>query len=114
MKCYKSKIDELLIQLEHSSEKDPDKFDSIRQEIIDSAIASFPEKYQQRAQGIQFTIDCELNKYKHPVARMNRMVEIFWGKFDEFQQVVNNPVAAATIRQKSSAPAKVISLFGIE
>jgi hypothetical protein len=112
MKCHQSRINELLPQLELYSEGNPDKFDAIRDEIIASAIASFPERYQQRAQGIQFTLDCELRKYKHPIARMNRMVEIFWQKFDEFSLVVNNPAAAASQAPgESDPPAKVISLF---
>lgn len=111
MKCHKSRINELLPQLELYSEDNPEKFDAIRDEIIESAIASFPKKYQKRAQGIQFTLDCELRKYKHPIARMNRMVEIFWGKFDEFQLAVNNPMAEITNSGENAPPAKVIPIF---
>ena len=105
------KIEDLLPQLELYSEEDPAKFEAIRQELIETTISSFPEKHQQRARGIQFALDCELQKYKHPVARMNRMVELFWEKFDEFQTAVNNPSEAIAERETRRKPAKVISMF---
>ncbi len=110
MKCYTSKIDVLLSQLELYSDQEPDKFEETRKELIQTAIDSYPEQYRKRAQGIQFELDCELRKYKNPVARMNRMVEIFWEKFQEFNLVVNNPASACAARKKDSTPAKVIAL----
>ena len=113
MNNCKSKIDNLLPQLEQYSEHDPDKFEALRQEIITSAIESFPERYRQRALGIQFTLDCELRKYKDPVARMNRMVELFWEKVNELNLALNNPTAMMAVREdeKKRVPAKVIPLF---
>jgi len=111
MNLTQCKIDDLLPQLELYSETDPEKFEAIRSELIEAAIESFPAKYRQRARGIQFALECDLRKYKDPISRMNRMVELFWEKFDEFQTAVNNPTAAIAIRQKNQTPAKVISLF---
>ncbi len=107
----KGKIDELLPQLEIYYEKDPDKFEAIKNEIIKETIESFPEKFQQRAYGIQFTLDCELRKYKNPVARMNRMVEIFWYKVAEFQDVLNDPTSKIADYDNSKTSGKVIPLF---
>lgn len=104
-------VGEMLQQLDGLFEKDPGRFEDLRKNIIDTTISSYPEKFQQRAQGIQFSLDCELNKIKNPVVRMNRMVEIFWKKVDEFQTVVNDPISAAEERQRKKKAAKVIQLF---
>ncbi len=110
MKCYTSKIDVLLSQLELYSDQDADKFEATRKELLQTAIDSYPDEYRKRAQGIQFELDCELRKYKNPVARMNRMVELFWEKFEEFNLVINEPTSVCAAREKASTPAKVIAL----
>ena len=46
-------------------------------------------KRRQKLEQMQWRIDAELRKYKDPVARMNRMVELFWEGFKEFQEVMN-------------------------
>ena len=37
---------------------------------------------------LQWRIDADLRKYKDPVARMNRMVELFWEGVNEFNDVL--------------------------
>lgn len=105
------KIDNLLPQLDLYSENNPDKFEAIRAELIEALLESFPDEYRQRARGIQFALDCELRKYKNPVSRMNRMVEIFWKQVDEFQAAVNNPLTLSSAKKCQQKPAKVIPLF---
>lgn len=100
----------MLQQLDGLYEKDPVRFESLRREIIATTINSFPEKFQQRAYGIQFTLDCELDRIKNPVARMNRMVEIFWGMFAEFQTVINDPSRVINEQQTNKKTGKVIRL----
>lgn len=74
-------LDKKLQRLEHLYGNDPLQFENLRREIIDQEINSYPAKHQQRARGIQFTLDCELNKYKNPIVRMNRMArEESYGK----------------------------------
>lgn len=109
MKNQQNEIDHMLESLENLYDKDPEKFENLRQKIISHAIDSFPKDYQQRARGLQFTLDCDLNRYKNPLMRMNRMVELFWGKFYEFQTAVNDPESYRTEHQAKKA--KVISLF---
>jgi hypothetical protein len=111
MNSHKYEIDSLLSELESVSEKDPEKFERIRSKIIKTAIESYPEETQQRYYGIQFTLDCELRKYKNPVARMNRMVEIFWAKVYEFNLALNHPEAIFAARENKREPAKVIQLY---
>jgi hypothetical protein len=111
MNSHEDHIDALLANLERVSEDNPDKFEAIRTEILKTVIESYPEEIQQRFYGMQFTLDCELRKYKNPVARMNRMVEIFWDKVYEFNFVLHHPEAVITARSEKREPAKVIQLF---
>ncbi len=106
-----NKVDEMLQQLDGLFEKDPHRFEDLRRDIIDTTISCYPERFQQRAQGIQFTLDCELDRIKNPVVRMNRMVEIFWQKVAEFQTVVNDPRSASAEQELKNKAAKVIQLF---
>jgi hypothetical protein len=104
-------LEQMLQSLENLYQKSPDQFEDLRREIINHSISSYPEKFQQRARGIQFTLDCELKKYKNPVVRMNRMVELFWETFSEFQAVVNDPTSYTAEREKSKKEGKVIPLY---
>ena len=69
-------------------QEDPEQFYEYTRNAIDTFIASLPEDRQRRARGIQWRLDMELRKYKDPVARMNRMVELFWQQVGEFQRVL--------------------------
>ncbi len=111
MNNSQSKVDELLPQLHLYAEKDADKFETIRQKIIHSAISSFPPQYRKRALGIQFQLDHELDKCKDPATRMNRMIELFWEKVNELNVALNNPEALLEAREENRKPAKVIPLF---
>ena len=97
-----------LLKLEYLYEKDPDGFEDLRREIINNAINSYPEKFRLRARGIQFILDSELNKYKNPVVRMNRMVELFWEKFSEFQTAVSDPENYTSEKERNKKAGKVI------
>ena len=101
-------LNKALLKLESLYEKDPDHFEELRREIINNTISSYPEKFQERARGIQFTLDSELNKYKNPVVRMNRMVELFWEKFSEFKTVVSDPVNYSAEKERNKKAGKVI------
>ena len=111
MEQKQTNVDRMLQKLDGLYEKDPARFESLRQDIIAETIRSFPEKFQRRAQGIQFGLDCELNRIKNPVARMNRMVEIFWEKVDEFETVLNDPKQLVGAKSAGQPGAKVIPLF---
>jgi len=111
MDSHEHAIDSLLAELELVSENNPEKFETIRREIIKTAIESYPKETQPRFYGLQFTLDCELRKYKNPIVRMNRMVEIFWDKVYEFDLALHHPEAVMAAKAEKREPAKVIQLF---
>lgn len=100
----------MLKKLEGIQESKPERFEEFRREIVDKCIVSYPERFQNRARGLQFTLDCELGKQKNPLARMNRMAELFWGNFSEFQETLSNPKAKTEGNETSQPPAKVIPI----
>lgn len=101
---------EIIEQLSGLYQLDPQEFERQSRAIITRTIASFPEHHRKRAQGLQFKIDCTLSKYKDPVARMNKMVEIFWKNFQQFHDVLHNPEKILAEREPSGNLAKVIPL----
>ena len=101
---------EILKKLEGVYDQDPVHFEKLRGQVIDMTITHLPEEFQKRARGLQFVIDSELSKYKDPVSRMNRMVELFWEKFHEFNAAVNDPAGTTLEREKKKKKAKVFPL----
>ncbi|WP_305045751.1 DUF3135 domain-containing protein [Geoalkalibacter sp.] len=93
-------------------QEDPEKFEEQRRLLIAQTIESFPEECRQRAYGLQFTIDCRLRKYKDPIMRMNKMVEIFWQQFAQFQETINDPEKIMLERRAARHNAKIIPLRG--
>ena len=103
-------IDDLLEGLSSVYKEDPQEFEERRKQIIEQTINSFPEEYRQRAKGLQFTIDCQLRRYKDPIMRMNKMVEIFWEHFALFQETITDPEKILQERMAERQSAKVIPL----
>ena len=103
-------FNKMLAALEDVHENDPHQFEVLRREILNKSIDSYPERYRQRAWGLQFALDCELAKYKNPVARMNRMVELFWEKFYEFQSAVSDPAGYDDAREQNKKAGKLYRL----
>lgn len=102
---------ELVSQLSGMYQSDPLEFERLSRQLIQQTIESFPEHHQKRAQGLQFKIDCILSKYTDPVARMNRMVEIFWEYFQQFHDAFYNPEKLVEEREQNKTPGKVIPMF---
>lgn len=72
---------------------DPDDFDRIAREHIESKLTELANGDEQRLwklRKLQNSIDKELNKYINPIARYNKMVELFYKGFDEFRVVMGN------------------------
>lgn len=107
-------IDELFTGLDGLYKKDPQEFEKRRLQIIEQTINSFPEEYRQRAQGLQFTIDCQLRRYKDPIMRMNKMVEIFWENFAQFQEAMTDPEKILRERRAERSMAKIIPLHRVK
>jgi hypothetical protein len=49
-----------------------------KEKLIEDYISSLPTERQLRLRQLQWKIDGELRKYKDPIAKMNKMVELFW------------------------------------
>ena len=110
MQSLKHDNDHFFEELSELYQSDPEKFEEQRRLLIQQTIDTFPEDCQQRAQGLQFTIDARLNRYKDPIMRMNKMVEIFWEHFAQFQETVNDPERILAERLETRESAKVIPL----
>jgi len=100
--------EKILDQLTGLYQKDPEQFEKMRTLLIEQTIQAFPARHRQRAYGMQFIIEMRLRKYKDPVVRMNKMVEIFWEQFGLFHDVLQDPVRAVAEREKKNTKAMVI------
>ncbi len=89
-KVFEDNVDEKQFERQCALyQSDPAEFERQVREKIDEIIQNADPKYRKRLQGLQFTIDCTLKKYKDPVARMNKMVELFWEGFLKFRDAHN-------------------------
>lgn len=68
-----------LVKLRH----DPVAFEKRRQEILDEVLKDDVKGRQQ-----QWRIEGELRKLKNPVARYNKMIELFWSGFFTFNNTL--------------------------
>lgn len=84
---------------------DEKAFDEKANQIINDFISSLPKERQQRARAIHFRISTQLRNINDPIARMNKMVEIFWDGVEEFRNVLNGEVET-----KEEVPANVINI----
>jgi hypothetical protein len=70
-------------------QENPDEVESERKKILDEFFDSIEDDDRRlHLQQLQFRLDGELRHYKDPVARMNKMIEIFWKGVNEFQQTI--------------------------
>ncbi len=88
---------------------DPAEFERRSRKEIEEAIQSAPPHLRRRLGGVQFQIDTTLARYKHPTARMNKMVELFWTqakKLDDALQGLKH--GRIPPQEKKNGKAKVI------
>jgi len=69
-------------------EDDPEKFEEYRLQVLEDFFNNLPEENQLKARQAQWRLDNDLRKYKDPIARMNRMVELFWEQTNEFKDTL--------------------------
>ena len=100
--------EEIIDQLTGLYQKDPQEFEKMRTLLIEETIQAFPARRRQRAYGMQFIINTHLRKYKDPVVRMNKMVEIFWEQFGLFHDILQDPVRAAAESENKNNKAMII------
>jgi hypothetical protein len=68
--------------------KEIEKFSKELKNFLDSI--EDPER-KERLERYQWRLDQDLAKYKDPVARYNRMVELFWEGLQNFKEALENP-----------------------
>src|ERR1700722_8067218 len=74
-------------------ETDPVAAEAKVQEILEEYILTLEPERQQRARAYNWRLQQELRKFKDPIARMNKMVELFWKGVQKFHTVLANPEA---------------------
>jgi len=77
------------IDFDQMKDMSPDELLAHKEKIIETYISSVPPERQQRLRQLQWKIDGELRKYKDPIAKMNRMAEMFWEGVTQFKEVMN-------------------------
>jgi hypothetical protein len=103
--------DKMLDRLDGLYQRDPEAFEVLRRELIEHVIDGFDHDRQQRARAMQFSLEVRLARYRHPVARLNKMIEIFWEQFSDFRLALNDPAAFADEARRRKRPSgKVIPL----
>lgn len=55
---------------------------------LEDFLNSLPPERQQRMKAFQWRLEQDLRHYKDPVARMNKMVEIFWEGVYKFEDAL--------------------------
>ena len=78
-------------ELKELFENDPVAAELKVKTILEEYISTLEPERQQRARAYQWRIEQELRNYNDPVARMNKMVEMFWTGVQKFQKVLNHP-----------------------
>jgi hypothetical protein len=91
-------------------QQSPQAFEARRRQLIDEAIEGMPAARRQQARQWQFQLEMTLRRYKDPVARMNKMVEILWQQLAHLQRALRSPVALTAERRGRSAGGAVIDL----
>lgn len=73
--------------------EDPEKAQKLADTIIEDAINSMdvPEDKKQRLKAANFRLQQDLRKYKHPIARLQRMEVLFWEQFNKFRIAMETP-----------------------
>lgn len=104
------KTERMLGQLDGLYQRDPEAFEALRKELLEQVIAGFRPEQRERARAQQFALDARLARYKHPVARLNKMIELFWAQFDEFRRVLNDPASFVATDGGPRRAGKVIAL----
>ncbi len=77
-------FDEFVALFAHDPEAAQAKADA----LVEDYISSLDADKQQRARAYHWRLQQELRHYKDPIARMNKMVELFWKGVNQFNAVL--------------------------
>ena len=76
------------LNFDQMKDMSPDELLAYKEKLIETYISSLPEERQHRCRQLQWAIDGELRKYKDPIAKMNRMAELFWEGVGQFRDTL--------------------------
>lgn len=65
--------------------------ETVTRETLEQFIENASEENRESLRRMQWKIDQDLNRYKDPVARMNRMVELLWEGVDDLYTALSEP-----------------------
>jgi len=88
--------------------EDPDEFKRITDTVIGDYIESVPTDKQDKLRRKQWVLEQELSHFKDPLARMNRMVQIFWEGVNEFREVTNDPFSKTNVSSNNEHKGTVV------
>lgn len=73
--------------------QDPIEAQKLADNIIETAINEMdvPDDKKQRLKAANFRLQQDLRKYKHPIARLQRMEVLFWEQFNRFKTAMETP-----------------------
>ncbi|MFQ5469841.1 MAG: DUF3135 domain-containing protein [Gammaproteobacteria bacterium] len=60
------------------AKNDPEAFEAKRKRVIESFISRHSDERQKRLRGLQWRIDIERNKYKHPLMSSQKIFNMMW------------------------------------
>ena len=81
---------------------EPERFEEKSNEIWEQFFATLEIDERRRARQFKWQLDAQLRGFKDPVARLNKMVELFWQGFASFQLALNNPTQLIARSQDGS------------
>ncbi|ALC17340.1 hypothetical protein DSOUD_2587 [Desulfuromonas soudanensis] len=88
--------------------KDPERFEVLARELIESVIADFPPEDQPRARGLQFVVDSRLALHSNPLGRMVEMMDMLWESVDRLVAALNDPWSVCEERQQCRSQSRII------
>ena len=72
---------------------DPEAFQEVFEQCLQEYLDTLTPERRLKAEQLQWKIDGTLRKYKDPVARMNKMAELFWEGVQDLIDVCDDPYA---------------------
>lgn len=92
------------------AEQHPEKFEALREALIEETIATAQASSQRRLRGLQFQIDMERRKAKTPLAACIRISHLMHESLEELRLHLSEPLNASNLQPDRPSVAKVLSI----
>jgi hypothetical protein len=93
--------------LKDLAEHDPDAFETLRTELIESFIRASPARHQRRLRGLQFVIDSRRNLASNPMQALIEIQSMMHDCLAKLNQALNGqPVTTCRGRGPSADPGR--------